>query len=429
MSSVIASSEMVGHAGPGEQERGQRAVFCGLTSIIWLHRRIQDAFFLVVGSRTCAHLIQSAAGVMIFAEPRFATAILQERDLAGMADCHEELERVVAELLGRRSGIKRLFLVGSCPSEVIKLDLATAAAKLQAKHDNRVRISAFSGSGIETTFTQGEDQCLQSTVKDLPVLAEGARNLVVVGTVSDIVEDQFRRIFSELGVEDVHFYPGRRAQELAPIGPGTHLIAAQPFVGETVRALQARGASLISAPFPLGAEGSRAWFKAIGDAWGIDSDTIDRVLELPYQRAKRAVAAQFDKLSGRAVHFLPDSQLEIPMARFLTEECGVAIKEIGTPYHDALMMSGELSRLNPDIKVVEGQDLDPALERVRSNRPDLTICGMGIANALEAEGLRTKWSIELVFSPVQGFDQAGDLAALFAKPLVREAILEVGSWS
>ncbi|MDP4734920.1 MAG: ferredoxin:protochlorophyllide reductase (ATP-dependent) subunit N, partial [Limnohabitans sp.] len=42
-------------------ERGQREVFCGLTGIIWLHRKIQDAFFLVVGSRTCAHLIQSAA--------------------------------------------------------------------------------------------------------------------------------------------------------------------------------------------------------------------------------------------------------------------------------------------------------------------------------------------------------------------------------
>ncbi|MBE7244061.1 MAG: ferredoxin:protochlorophyllide reductase (ATP-dependent) subunit N, partial [Actinomycetospora chiangmaiensis] len=49
------------------QEQGQRAVFCGLTGIVWLHRKIQDAFFLVVGSRTCAHLIQSAAGVMIFA--------------------------------------------------------------------------------------------------------------------------------------------------------------------------------------------------------------------------------------------------------------------------------------------------------------------------------------------------------------------------
>ena len=85
---------------------------------------MQDAFFLVVGSRTCAHLLQSAAGVMIFAEPRFATAIIEERDLAGMADCHEELERVVERLLTRRPEIKTLFLVGSCPSEVIKLDLA-----------------------------------------------------------------------------------------------------------------------------------------------------------------------------------------------------------------------------------------------------------------------------------------------------------------
>ena len=71
-------SQLVARTDPGEfpnvtTERGERAVFCGLTSIIWLHRRIQDAFFLVVGSRTCAHLLQSAAGVMIFAEPRFAT--------------------------------------------------------------------------------------------------------------------------------------------------------------------------------------------------------------------------------------------------------------------------------------------------------------------------------------------------------------------
>ena len=77
---------------PVLKERGQREVFCGLTGIIWLHRKIQDAFFLVVGSRTCAHLLQSAAGVMIFAEPRFGTAILEEKDLAGMADAHEELD-------------------------------------------------------------------------------------------------------------------------------------------------------------------------------------------------------------------------------------------------------------------------------------------------------------------------------------------------
>ena len=49
---------------PVLRERGQREVFCGLTGIVWLHRKLQDAFFLIVGSRTCAHLMQSAAGVM-----------------------------------------------------------------------------------------------------------------------------------------------------------------------------------------------------------------------------------------------------------------------------------------------------------------------------------------------------------------------------
>jgi light-independent protochlorophyllide reductase subunit N len=49
-------------------------------------------------------------------------------------------------------------------------------------------------------------------------------------------------------------------------------------------------------------------------------------------------------------------------------------------------------------------------------QPDLTVCGLGLANPLEAEGLTTKWAIELVFSPIHGFEQAGDLAELFARP-------------
>ena len=255
-------------------ERGERAVFCGLTSIIWLHRRIQDAFFLVVGSRTCAHLLQSAAGVMIFAEPRFATAILGERDLAGMADCHEELDRVVSELLARRPDIRRLFLVGSCPSEVIKLDLANAAARLQGVHENRLRISAFSGSGIETTFTQGEDQCLASMVPDLPAAPEGSQRLMVVGTLADIIEEQFRRHFAQVGITDVDFFPAARADDLPPVGPGPRLLLAQPYLSDTVSALRKRGAKLVSAPYPLGVEGTLAWFQAAAAEWGVGAESV-----------------------------------------------------------------------------------------------------------------------------------------------------------
>lgn len=104
-------------------------------------------------------------------------------------------------------------------------------------------------------------------------------------------------------------------------------------------------------------------------------------------------------------------------------------REVGTPFFDARVMAAEVPLLPEGVDWVEGQDLDPALDRVRSVRPDLTVCGLGIANPLEAEGLRTKWSIELLFTPIQGFEQAGDLAELFARPLRREQALKVGSWS
>ncbi len=185
------------------RERGQREVFCGLTGIVWLHRKMQDAFFLVVGSRTCAHLVQSAAGVMIFAEPRFGTAILGERDLAGLADANDELDRCVSQLLERRRDISTLFLVGSCPSEVIKLDLQRAAERLNQQFMPRVQILNYSGSGIETTFTQGEDACLTALVPHLPEATTATPDLLVVGTLADVVEDQFTRLFDALGIGPV----------------------------------------------------------------------------------------------------------------------------------------------------------------------------------------------------------------------------------
>ena len=429
---ILASSSgvdaAVGQFQP-QQERGQRAVFCGLTSIIWMHRKIQDAFFLVVGSRTCAHLIQSAAGVMIFAEPRFGTAILGDRDLAGMADCNEELDRVVAQVLDRRPELKTIFLVGSCPSEVIKLDLDNAAQRLSREYSGGVRFVSFSGSGIETTFTQGEDSCLSALTPSLPQRESDQPQLLVVGTLPDIVEDQFRRLFLQIGIDCVEFFPGRSSTDLPAVGMNTQVLLAQPYLGETLRALQGRGAHFIPAPFPVGVEGTAAWFHAAASAFGITKERVEASLEAPKARAIKALNAYRDELAGRRFAMLPDSQLEIPLARFLSRECGMTPVEIGTPYFDAAVMEAEIPLLPANVSWIEGQDLDPALLRIRETRPDLTVCGLGIANPLEAEGLRTKWSIELLFSPIQGFEQAADLAELFARPLRREAKLEVGAWS
>jgi light-independent protochlorophyllide reductase subunit N len=418
-------------AGPGcrnapiLKERGQREVFCGLTGIIWLHRKMQDAFFLVVGSRTCAHLLQSAAGVMIFAEPRFGTAILEEKDLAGLADAHEELDREVARLLERRPDIRQLFLVGSCPSEVIKLDLARAAERLTKVHAPHVRVLNYSGSGIETTFTQGEDACLAAMVPLLP--ATDARELLVVGALPDVVEDQALKLLADLGVGPVRVLPAPRSDSDLAVGPNTVFAAVQPFLGDTHAALERRGARHIPAPFPFGEEGTTAWLRAIADEFGVDDETFDRVTAAPRARARKAIAAQAEELRGRSVFFFPDSQLEIPLARFLTRECGMTAIEVGSPFIHKALVGPDLDLLPEGPVLSEGQDVDLQLDRARAARPDLTVCGLGLANPLEAEGLATKWAIELVFTPVHFYEQAGDLAGLFSRPLRRRGKLKMGA--
>ncbi len=409
---------------PVLRERGQREVFCGLTGIIWLHRKIQDAFFLVVGSRTCAHLIQSAAGVMIFAEPRFATAIIDERDLAGLADVNAELDRVVTRLIERRPDIRLLFLVGSCPSEVIKLDLSRAAQRLSRSLSPGVRVLNYSGSGIETTFTQGEDACLAALVPDLPAAPDDApRSLLVVGSMADVVEDQLQRLLQEMGVNHARFFPPRRAGELPPVGAATRYLLAQPFLADTARALEERGAQRLPAPFPLGVEGTTAWLQAAATAFGVPASRFDAVTAPRIERARRALQRYRSELAGKRVFFFPDSQLEIPLARFLARELDMQLVEVGTPYLHQQHLAAELAWLPADTLISEGQHVEKQLDRCRAARPDLVVCGLGLANPLEAEGMTTKWSIELVFTPIQGYDQAADLAELFARPLLRRALL------
>ena len=408
---------------PVLRERGQREVFCGLTGIIWLHRKIQDAFFLVVGSRTCAHLLQSAAGVMIFAEPRFATAIIDDRDLAGLADANDELDRVVARLLERRPDIRMLFLVGSCPSEVIKLDLQRASERLDGRFAPNVRVLSYSGSGIETTFTQGEDTCLAALVPELPQDAARATDLLIVGTLPDIVEDQFRRVFNELGLGSVSFFPPRGARTLPAIRSGMQMLLAQPFLAETARLLENAGLQRLSAPFPFGVEGTTEWLWAAAQTRGMSRAAFDAAVAPRRERAERALARHRDTLAGRSLFFFPDSQLELPLARFLSRELGMKLIEVGTPYLHRLHMAAELALLPEGITLSEGQDVERQLDRCRAARPDIVVCGLGLANPLESEGLTTKWSIELVFSPVHGYEQAADLAELFARPLARKAAL------
>ncbi|MEO1188560.1 MAG: ferredoxin:protochlorophyllide reductase (ATP-dependent) subunit N, partial [Pseudomonadota bacterium] len=251
------------------------------------------------------------------------------------------------------------------------------------------------------------------------------KSLLIVGALADVIEDQFRRLFLALGIDNIQFLPGRTAGTQPAIGPNTHYLLAQPFLRDTAQRLDRLGATRIDAPFPIGAEGTTEWLRAAANAWGVEDSKFERVVELPRSRAERALVRYRETLQDKSIFFFPDSQLEVPLARFLNRELGMSLVEVGTPYIHQDLLGPELAMLEDATRLSEGQDVDRQLDRCLETRPDITVCGLGLANPLEAQGLVTKWSIELMFSPIQGYDQAGDAAELFARPLVRKRRLAV----
>ena len=50
-----------------ECETGNYHTFCPISCVSWLYQKIEDSFFLVIGTKTCGYFLQNALGVMIFA--------------------------------------------------------------------------------------------------------------------------------------------------------------------------------------------------------------------------------------------------------------------------------------------------------------------------------------------------------------------------
>ena len=152
---------------------------------------------------------------------------------------------------------------------------------------------------------------------------------------------------------------------------------------------------------------------------GVTPERFAEVTLPARERAESALARQRTQMAGKQIFFFPDSQLEIPLARFLSRELGMVLTEVGTPYLHRQHLAPELALLPAGTVLSEGQHVDNQLDRCRAARPDIVVCGLGLANPLEAEGFTTKWAIELVFTPIQGYEQAADLAELFSRPLLR----------
>ena len=140
-------------------------------SVVWhgYIKKIEDSFFLVIGTKTCGYFLQNAMGVMIFAEPRYAMAELEEGDISAQLNDYNELRRL-CEQIKRDRNPSVIVWIGTCTTEIIKMDLEGIAPKLEAEIG--IPIVVARANGLDYAFTQGEDTVLASMANRCPKEAE-----------------------------------------------------------------------------------------------------------------------------------------------------------------------------------------------------------------------------------------------------------------
>ncbi len=445
-----------------ECETGNYHTFCPISCVAWLYQKIEDSFFLVIGTKTCGYFLQNAMGVMIFAEPRYAMAELEEGDISAQLNDYEELKRLCLQIKRDRNP-SVIVWIGTCTTEIIKMDLEGLAPRLESEIGIPVVVAR--ANGLDYAFTQGEDTVLAAMAnrcpKEAPVVEKnkeerngiqkllnfGKKNevvaqeeseyvdhppLILFGSLPDPVVTQLTLELKRQGIKVTGWLPEKRFTELPVIEEGYYVAGVNPFLSRTATTLmRRRKCKLIGAPFPIGPDGTRAWIEKICSVFGITPKGLDEREAQIWENIEDYVKL----IRGKSVFFMGDNLLEISLARFLIR-CGMTVPEIGIPYMDKRYQAAELQLLKttchemgvPLPTIVEKPDNYNQIQRINNLKPDLVITGMAHANPLEARGINTKWSVEFTFAQIHGFTNARDILELVTRPLRRNNSLKDLGW-
>jgi len=384
--------------------------FCGLACVGWMYQKIKDSFFLILGTHTCAHFLQNALGMMIFAKPRFGIALMEEGDLSKN---EPTLEEIISEIKADHNP-SVIFLLSSCTPEVMKVDFKGLAHHLSTPE---VPVLFVPASGLVYNFTQAEDSVLAALVPFCPQAPAGEKKVVFLGSVNDSTADDLRAEAEELGISVGGFLPESRFDKMPAIGPDTVLAPIQPYLSRVALKLsRERGCRVLHSLFPFGPDGTRVFWEDLAKEFGITVDLRDRE-----KAAWEKIRNQTDLLKGKKVFFTADTMMELPLARFL-HHAGADVVECSSAYIIKTFHARELQALE-GVRVVEQPNFHRQLEDVRRLKPDLIITSLMTANPFVGNGFVVKWSMEFMLMPIHSWSGVISLANLFVSPLQRRSKL------
>ena len=304
-------------------------------------------------------------------------------------------------------------------------------ANQQMQHDH-VSLSAavFDRSSDSKADWDSQQQQASANLQNSVILEENklaekdkSQKLVLFGSIPNTVATQLKLELNRQGIEIHGWLPSTRYSDLPILDENTYVCGINPFLSRTATTLmRRRKCKFISAPFPIGPDGTKAWIEKICSIYGKTPIGLNEREDKIWQ----GLSDSLKLVQGKSVFFMGDNLLEISLARFLIR-CGMIVYEIGIPYMDRRFQAAELALLEktcfqmnvPIPRIVEKPDNYYQISRIRELQPDLVITGMAHANPLEARNITTKWSVEFTFAQIHGFTNAREILDLVTRPLRR----------
>jgi len=399
------------------RENGCYFSWCPLSCIGPLSRRIKNSYFINVGMRECAYFIQMGLSRRESDTP-FSFAILEDADI-GSGNIFEPMRKLVEKILMESDGEipEMIFLMGSCSTEIMKLDLFELSYKLTGEFN--IPVIPVQTSGMCYSQSDGEDAALSGLVDFCFSQAQGCdsgdgkedrgEEVILVGSVSEHAAAALKNEMEKFGIPFAGIFPGNSVSEILGISKKLNknsiIVPLQPYIFRTLRKLRQKyKCKILNTTFPVGHDGSRIFYSDLCRHFRLPADAVFDAANDVW----KSMEVKAGLLKNKKIFIVGDGLFEIPVARFFSN-IGAEVLDVSTP-HINPSMSKELEILEKQkVPVVESADIFTQFKRIQDKKPDLVVAPLSVARAFQAHGFLTFPTVIYLRSEFLSFSNAKHL--------------------
>lgn len=279
----------------------------------------------------------------------------------------DDLRRTI-ESIAEDPAVRFIPVVSTCVAETAGIAEELLPKKAGNADVLLVRLPAFQ----IRTHPEAKDVAVSALVNRFGAFREPRRekSLVLLGEIFPVDAMMIGGVLQRIGVESVIALPGADLDDYVQAGRAAACAALHPFYERTAAIFESAGAKIVKGN-PIGANATAQWIERIGEALGLDPETVRTVAEEERQKAKQIMAG-FSNLEGSVIVAGYEGN-ELPLVRLLLEagldvpyaSTSIARTPLGEDDHQLLTSLGTEVRYR--------KYLEEDQEAVLQHRPDLVI--------------------------------------------------------